>query len=57
VVKLDKTKLKWQAKKVANLDETFEHFLGALSLWRGLKTNPYVKLTSPPSPPLPDPNS
>jgi hypothetical protein len=32
--------------KVANLDETFDDFLGALRLWRGLKADPYIKLSS-----------
>jgi hypothetical protein len=46
VVRLDKTQPKWQAMKVANLDETFDDFLGALRLWRGLKADPYIKLSS-----------
>ncbi|ELR14010.1 uncharacterized protein ACA1_366220 [Acanthamoeba castellanii str. Neff] len=46
IVRLDKTKPTWQAKKVADLDQTFEAFLGALRLWRSLKTDPYAKLTS-----------
>ena len=45
-MRLDKTKPTWQVKKVADLDQTFEAFLGALRLWRSLKTDPYTKLTS-----------
>lgn len=46
VIRLDKTKPNWQAKKVADLDHTFEDFLGALRLWRSLKADPYAKLSS-----------
>ncbi len=39
VVRLDKRKPKFEAKRVKDLDECFESFLCSLRLWRHVKQN------------------